>query len=170
MITRKTASYLRNFVFGVEDSLVSTVGVLSGIAAAKTSTPTIILAGVILIFVEAFSMGVGSLLSENVAEEFEEQKEKPLKESLLAGFIMFGSYIIAGFIPLMPYIIFAPQPAFWLSIIFSLASLFILGTAAARLSHTEALKHGIKMCLIGGAAIGLGVAVGLFLNLNLNAV
>ena len=56
----KTALYLRNFIFGVEDSLVSTVGLLSGVAVANVDQATIFLTGMVLIFVEAFSMGVGS--------------------------------------------------------------------------------------------------------------
>jgi len=62
--------YLRNFVFGVEDSLVSTVGLLSGIAAAGVAQKDILVSGVVLIFVEAFSMAVGSFLSEEFAEEY----------------------------------------------------------------------------------------------------
>jgi VIT1/CCC1 family predicted Fe2+/Mn2+ transporter len=50
--------YLRNFIFGVEDSLVSTVGLLSGVAVAGVASRTILLTGVVLIFVEAFSMAV----------------------------------------------------------------------------------------------------------------
>jgi len=65
------AVYVRNFVFGVEDSLVSTVGLLSGIASAGASTATIFLTGTVLIFVEAFSMAVGSYLSEESVEEYE---------------------------------------------------------------------------------------------------
>ncbi len=62
--------YLRNFVFGVEDSLVSTVGLLSGVAAAGVETKTIVLTGVVLIIVEALSMAVGSYLSEYSVEEY----------------------------------------------------------------------------------------------------
>ena len=49
------ALYIRNFVFGVEDSLASTVGLLSGIATAGVNASTIVVTGAVLIFVEAFS-------------------------------------------------------------------------------------------------------------------
>ena len=64
-----SVSYFRNFIFGVEDSLVSTVGLLSGIAIADVPGHTIFLTGVVLIFVEAFSMAAGTFLSEYSAEE-----------------------------------------------------------------------------------------------------
>src|SRR5262245_46938731 len=69
-------AYFRNFVFGVEDSLVSTVGLLSGVAIAGLAREEIFLTGVILIFVEAVSMAAGSFLSESSAEEFATHSEK----------------------------------------------------------------------------------------------
>jgi len=52
----------RNFVFGVEDSLVSTVWLLSGAAAVVVAQETVLPTDFVLIFVEEFSMGVGSFL------------------------------------------------------------------------------------------------------------
>jgi len=119
----KRIRFIRNFVFGVEDSLVSTVGLLSGIAIAGTETKTIILAGVVLIFVEAFSMGAGSLLSENSAAEVAVGEEVPLRHSYKASSIMFISYFVAGFIPLFPYLFLEVSTAFWVSILASLVAL-----------------------------------------------
>ena len=41
-------TYLRSFIFGVEDSLVSTVGLLSGVAIANASRDTILLTGTVV--------------------------------------------------------------------------------------------------------------------------
>ena len=57
------ASVVEEVVFGVEDSLVSTVGALTGIAAGTQNTYVVVLAGVVLIFAEALSMTAGSYLS-----------------------------------------------------------------------------------------------------------
>lgn len=160
------AIYLRNFIFGVEDSLVSTVGLLSGVAIAGTSRSTIILTGAVLIFVEAFSMAVGSLLSEHSTEEYIRQAEAPLKASLAGGAIMFVSYFVSGFVPIFPYIFLDPATAFWISISLSLFALFVLGMIGGRLSRVSAVRSGLKMLLIGGAAIGLGVLVAKIVNGN----
>ena len=45
------ALYTRSFIFGVEDSLVSTTGLLAGIATAGVPPATIFLSSVFLIFV-----------------------------------------------------------------------------------------------------------------------
>lgn len=57
------ALYVRNITFGIADSLVSTVGLLSGIDIIGASHATVISTGLIYAFVEAFSMAVGSFLS-----------------------------------------------------------------------------------------------------------
>jgi VIT1/CCC1 family predicted Fe2+/Mn2+ transporter len=158
------AKYLRNVIFGFEDGLVSSVGVLSGIAVVGTSVETIILAGVVLIFVEAFSMGVGSLLSENAAKEFREGREVSIKHSIVPSSIMFSSYFLAGFITLAPYIFFNVKIAFYISIIFAMFALFILGAISAHLTGRKKFRHGMEMFIIGGAAIGLGVLVGTIVN------
>jgi len=162
--TEISASYLRNFVFGVEDSLVSTAGLLSGIAITGMPRNSIFVAGIVLIFVEAFSMAVGSFLSERSAAEYIEKKEVSASDSVLDGIIMFFSYFISGFIPLFPYIIMNTENAFWFSIVLSLIALFLLGVVGAKISGRNIFKSGFRMAIIGGIAIGVGITVGRMVN------
>lgn len=158
------ASWLRNFVFGVDDGLISTVGLLSGVAVAGVPKSTIILTGLILITVEAFSMAVGSFLSEHSAEEYIDKKKVSFSLPFVDSIIMFLSYIGAGLIPLSPYFFFDARSALWYSIILSLATLFLLGSISAKLSKTNILKHSLEMFTIGGAAIMVGIIVGRLLT------
>lgn len=156
--------YIRNFIFGVEDSLVSTVGLLSGIASVGASTETIFLTGIILIFVEGFSMGVGSFLSERSAEEYLSGENSSPIGTILGAMVMFISYFCAGFIPLFPYLIWTPLTALPISIVVSLLTLFVLGYITARLFKTPSAKSAFRMMLVGGIAIALGVIVGNFVQ------
>jgi len=158
------AMYVRNFIFGVEDSLVSTVGLLAGIATAGVAPKTIILIGVILIFVEAFSMAVGSFLSECSAEEYISREGIPIHYFVVGGFIMFFSYFISGFIPLFPYIIFQPTYALGVSILLSLATLFLLGAVSAKAFGVRIMRSGFRMLLVGGGAVIIGALVGGFIG------
>lgn len=151
----KKRLYVRNFVFGVEDSLVSTVGMLSGVAVAGLPQSSVFISGLVLIFVEAFSMGVGSYLSEDSTHTTEEKKDV-----IKAALIMFTSYFIAGFIPLTPYVLFELQFALPASILLSLVSLFILGLTDATLMRKKLVAGGVKMLVLGGLAIAIGVTVG----------
>lgn len=156
------ATYVRNFIFGVEDSLVSTAGLLSGVAAAGLAKQEVFLTGMVLIFVEAFSMGVGSYLSEESAEEYTGTKKSL---SIPSAFIMFFSYFAAGFVPLFPYLLFSVEAAFFVSVVFSLVALFILGFASSMIFHDHRTwKHAIRMFVIGGMAILVGIIVGQLVN------
>lgn len=161
-INKKTfILYIRNFIFGAEDSLVSTVGLLAGIVSAGMAQKEIILSGIVLICVEAFSMSVGSFLSERTTEESFSNYKQQESNSLLAAVIMFVSYLFCGLIPLFPYFITTVDQAFWWSIMASLLALFVLGFISAKILKTKILKSSLRMMIIGGLAIGLGVIVGM---------
>ena len=159
-----SVSYFRNFIFGVEDSLVSTVGLLSGVAVAEVPRATILLTGVILIFVEAISMAAGSFLSEYSAEGYVSHAERPTRSNFISGLIMFFSYFISGFIPLFPYLLWPVDMALKSSVILSVSSLFLLGVAGAKISGTNIFRNGFRMAVVGGVAISVGMIAGNILS------
>lgn len=154
------AVYSRNFIFGVEDGLVSTVGLLSGIAAADIPRTTIILTGIILIMVEALSMAAGSFLSESSVEEYLSHTQSDGRIPAAGGLVMFVAYVLAGFVPLAPYILFVPAIAFPVSIILTLGVLFALGVWSARIVHLSLLRSGLRMLIVGGLAVAVGILIG----------
>ena len=159
----QNAAYIRNFVFGVEDSLVSTVGLLSGIAVGGIERSQIVLTGIILLFVEAFSMAMGSLLSEQSAQEYLSHKEVSMRASAADSLIMFASYFLAGLVTLAPYFVMESKSALPISITLSLGSLFLLGIVSAKIFGINILKSGIRTFAMGGFAILVGVLVSLFI-------
>lgn len=68
-LRKNVENSIREIVFGAEDSLVSTLGAVTGIAAGTGDTFVVILSGIVLIFVEALSMAAGSYLSSKSARE-----------------------------------------------------------------------------------------------------
>ncbi len=154
------AQQFRNFIFGVEDSLVSTVGVLSGVAFADVPRATIFLTGVVVIFVEAFSMGVGSYLSERSGAEFLLQKEAAPFTSVSSAILMFVGYFFAGFVPLLPYMFLPIPTAIVVSIASSVLALFLLGIWGGSVSRTRVFRSGARMAILGGMAILIGMVVG----------
>lgn len=156
----KNTDLVRSFVFGVEDSLVSTVGLISGVAVGGLSRSNLLLTGMVLIFVEAFSMGVGDLLSDNSAKEYGRSGEVSLSRSFLGALVMFGSYLLSGFLVLVPYLFLEGNAeAMMVSIAVSALALFGLGVASARMSRTSVLRKGLTMMLVGGSAIAIGMLV-----------
>jgi VIT1/CCC1 family predicted Fe2+/Mn2+ transporter len=164
-LERKTfILYVRNFIFGAEDSLVSTVGLLAGIVSAGVAQKEVIVTGIVLICIEAFSMSVGSFLSERTTEESSVDYKPQESNTVLASVIMFVSYLLCGLIPLFPYLFFPVNQAFVWSIAVSLIALFVLGFVSAKILKTRIMKSALRMLVIGGLAIGLGVIVGIILK------
>ena len=157
------ALYLRSVIFGINDSLVSTVGFLAGISVAGVPKATIALTGIVYAFVEAFSMAMGDFLSEESAEEYMSKSSVNERPSVIAAIFMFISCVLASLIPLIPYIIFTSGTALIVSICLSVISLFAVGMASARFSRLPMLWRGARMALLGGAAIVMGIAIGIFM-------
>lgn len=156
---------LRNFIFGVEDSLVSTVGLLSGIATAEMERSSLLATGLVLIVVEGFSMGIGSFLTEETAEEMDSVTPNfPL--ALKGAFTMLVSYIVAGFIPLTPYFFATGSSAIISSVLVSLLGLFVLGYGTASYyKRPKPIIRALRMLSLGGSAVIIGMLIGKLFHL-----
>ena len=73
---------VRDFVFGMEDGLVSNLGLVLGVYVGGGSQFTIILAGLASMFAGAFSMSAGSYLSSKSQREVYEYEIKETEEAL----------------------------------------------------------------------------------------
>lgn len=67
---------MREIVFGLEDSFVSTLGTVTGIAVGSGDRYVVLLTGVVLVAVEALSMAAGSYLSSKSADEVTRERER----------------------------------------------------------------------------------------------
>ena len=79
--------------------------------------------------------------------------------SLTGAVVMFLSYVGAGALVLAPYTVLVPAKALPWSVGISLVTLFLLGAFSARLARGNLLSHGIRMMVVGGVAITLGIFV-----------
>ncbi len=83
MIPSNVKEVIRDFVFGMEDGLVSNLGLVLGVYVGGGDAFTIILAGAASMFTGAFSMSAGSYLSSKSQREVYEEEIKAAKEDLL---------------------------------------------------------------------------------------
>jgi VIT1/CCC1 family predicted Fe2+/Mn2+ transporter len=72
----KLRENVRDVVFGLEDSLVSTLGTITGVAVGTHDAFIVILTGIVLVFVEAISMAAGSYLSSRSAADLYAERAK----------------------------------------------------------------------------------------------
>jgi len=156
--------YLRSVIFGIEDSLVSTTGLIAGISVGSDNREFVILAGIVAVSIEAVSTGAGEYLSDDAVQELEKIKryrDKPL----VSGSLMLVAYFTAGLIPLSPVVFFSYPTSLFLGITFALAGLFLLGFVKGKIVHTDALKGAIKILAVGGLASAIGLIIGLLFRI-----
>lgn len=151
-------STIREIVFGMEDSLVSTLGAVTGIAVGTASTEIVLLSGIVLIFVEALSMTAGSYLSSKSAKEASRKKEAA--SPTLAAAVMGIFYLLGGIFPILPYFLLSTEEAIIPSIISTALVLFALGFWKAWIVGTNKIKSGLEMMSISLFAALLGYLIG----------
>lgn len=88
---------------------------------------------------------------------FRTNLEKPVKN----GFLMWGSYIIGGFIPTVPYLLISDvNSVIPISVFITLVGLFFLGVATSRFTYRAWWKSGLEMFVLAGLAGLVGYVVG----------
>ncbi len=164
---RDVADSVREIVFGLEDSLVSTLGAVTGIAAGAGSTYMVILSGLVLVSVESLSMAAGSYLSsKSVAEvlpvmEGEEGRAevrhiRPLRNGIVMGVF----YVLGGMVPLVPYFLLPIDLAYGPSILATGLCLFALGAWTSKLAKRPLTRGGMEMVSVSLGAAVLGFIIG----------
>jgi vacuolar iron transporter family protein len=155
------SDYLRSALFGVEDSLVSTTGVIAGVGVGSSSEKVVLLAGFVALAVEALSMAAGEYLSERTLHQANSRHAgKPLVGSL----IMLVSYFMAGLLPLLAVVTLPLPESIVASVAIALAGLFLLGAIKSRFVKINWFKSGLEVLAVGGIATLIGVAAGAFLR------
>lgn len=150
--------YLRSIVFGLQDGLVSTTGVVVGVSVAVADKRFILLSAFITIAVEALSMASGQYLSEKSVHDLPTSRHH---DNLFLGSIfMFISYLVGGIVPIIPILLGFSASNPLISIYFSFVGLFILGFAKARLFGGQILRSSLEMLLVGGLSVIIGVTIG----------
>lgn len=163
MFRNVNQDYLRSFVFGCQDALVSTAGIIVGVATAVPNKQYIVLTGLVAIMVEALSMTAGQYLSEKSVHQLPGSHHH---DSLFVGSLtMFIAYLIGGFIPILPILIAPLSISPLLSVLFSFAGLFLLGYLKGKYFTGHSIYNSLEMMIVGGLTVLIGVFVGSFFRL-----
>ena len=155
--------YLRSGLFGLQDGLVSTTGVVAGISAGVSDKTIIILAALVAVSVEASSMAAGQYTSEKAVHQLD-KTGKHTDSLVLGSVIMFFAYFLAGLVPIIPTIIFNQPEATTVSIVAAFIGLFIIGYIKGKIVEHHALRSAIELLIIGGVATAIGLIVGVMLK------
>ena len=164
MVDLDDANTVRAGVFGVQDGIVSTFGLIMGVAGAQVSPEAVLIAGVAGAFSGAMSMGAGEYVSVKVQREMlsargaveDDANVSPHRAALANS----GLFVLGAAFPLVPFLFLVGLPAVALSTALSVLALFITGALLTRLTKRSPWASGARMLVIGGGAGVLGYLVG----------
>lgn len=151
--------YLRSALFGIQDGLVSTTGVVVGISAGVEDKAIIILASLVAVTVEASSMAAGQYSSEKAVHQMD-RTGKHTDSILVGAGVMFLSYILGGIVPIIPTILFNQPQARLIAMAAAFLGLFILGYVKGHIVKVKALRSALELFIIGAIATSIGLIVG----------
>lgn len=155
--------YLRSGLFGIQDGLVSTTGVVVGISIGVEQKAIIILASLVAVTVEASSMAAGQYSSEKAVHQMD--KTGKHTDSLIIGaLIMFVAYLIGGLVPIIPTVILNQPQARAASIVAAFTGLFLLGYIKGHLVKVPTLRSAVELFIIGAIATAIGLVMGYVLR------
>jgi VIT1/CCC1 family predicted Fe2+/Mn2+ transporter len=163
------ANTLRAAVFGVQDGIVSTFGLVMGVAGARISPEAVIVAGAAGLVSGALSMGAGEYVSVRVQQELLTARTGPAGATSgvdpgRAAAANAGLFVVGGALPLLPFLLTTGATAVAVSAALSVLALFLTGAGLTRLTRSSPLRSGLRMLVIGGGAGILGYAVGSLLG------
>ena len=160
-------AYIREFIFGIEDGLVSTLGFVVGLTTAAASNRIIIIGGIAAMVAAAISMAAGTYLSIKSQKEFFDTRERRkskhyhLENPTKGAMIMFISFIFGALIPILPYFFITSNKALVVAALLTIVTLFIFGASKTRLTKRNWFKSGFEMAAVGIIAAAAGLIVGL---------
>jgi|SRR3989344_1046828 len=157
--------YLRSIIFGFQDALVSTTGAIAGVAIGTNNKHLVILTGLVVITVEALSMGVGQYMSEKTVHQMD-KTGKHTDSLYVGGILMTFAYFLGGLVPLSPIFLLQLPLSSYLSIIFAMCGLFILGFLKAKLVKVNPWKSAFEILILGGITTVIGIIVGRLLKIS----
>jgi VIT1/CCC1 family predicted Fe2+/Mn2+ transporter len=162
------ANTVRAGVFGVQDGIVSTFGLVMGVAGAQVSPEAVLIAGVAGAVSGAVSMGAGEYVSVKVQREMLTARGAVEDDGNVsphrAAFANSGLFVLGAAFPLAPFLVLVGLPAVVTSSVLSIVALFVTGALLTRLTKRSPWTSGARMLVIGGGAGVLGYLVGSLLG------
>ena len=163
---RERASFLRDFVFAADDGIITTFAVVAGSLGASLSPKIVLILGAANLLADGFAMASGNYLAVKSEEEYEEAEDKTQKyyhSPSPHSIITFFSFVIAGVVPLLPYLAGARQ-GFYLSGFLVLVSLFAVGAIRTKFTKKKWILGGVEMVVVGGLAAIVAYLTGYFVD------
>ena len=155
---------VRAAVFGVQDGMVSNIGLIMGVIGARVPPGTVVIAGVAGLASGAISMGAGEYIGVRTQREMLEAGHRGTDDELVSPWRAMGSssvsFSIGAMVPLLAFFFTEGGAAVAVGAALSASALFVIGAAITKFTDGRVWWSATRMVLIGGTAGMLGYALG----------
>lgn len=162
---------LKAAVLGANDGIITTFAVVAGVVGAGLPVATILILGIANMIADGISMALGDYLGEQSAKQMEGANHKQISNFFHStSFITFMAFVIAGSLPLLPYIAqlvgveVTASYQFPLSVISTGISLFVIGSMRTIITKHGWLRSGVEMFIVGAFAAACAYLLGAFIE------
>lgn len=160
------ASLIRDIILSSSDGIITTFAVVAGSQGAGFSYKVVVIIGIANLLADAWSMTSGNYLaikSEQAYEKANHEKATFDKSIFMHLMATFFPFIIAGALPLLPYMLGMTNP-FKASLVMVGVSLVLVGIMRGFFAKRHILITAIETLLIGMFAALVAFMVGYLLD------
>jgi VIT1/CCC1 family predicted Fe2+/Mn2+ transporter len=157
--------YIRDLVYGANDGVITTFAVVAGVTGGTLEPVAVLVVGAANLLADGLSMGVGNYHGIRSEERVREAQSLPELEAhpVKHGVATFLAFVVAGAVPLLPFVIPGLAHRFILSSLLSLLVLFAVGAARVSVATGRWWASGLEMlglgAVVGFVAYGAGAGV-----------
>lgn len=170
----EAGGYISEVIYGANDGIVTTFAVVAGVAGAALDPAIVLILGMANLLADGFSMGMSNYLSQRSAIDYETAQYGTSyggKPPAFTAVTTFLAFILAGWTPLLPYIIgieatsfLGGDSTFILSAMAAAVSFFLVGASRCFVTNRTWYAAGGEMLTIGMIAAAVAYSVGLALG------
>ena len=169
---------LKSAVFGANDGIVTTFAVVAAVVGASLSPSIVVILGIANMIADGLAMGLGDYLGER-SERLMRLKDdgKTSQDKLVlgdglwhTGLVTFVAFVVAGSLPILPFVLGAvgvPIAASWqfpLSILATGLALFTVGVIRTKFTPCHWWRGGLEMLGIGAIAATVAYVLGAWIE------
>jgi VIT1/CCC1 family predicted Fe2+/Mn2+ transporter len=159
----KAGKYIGDLVYGANDGIITTFAIVAGVTGGNLSSSVVIILGISNVLADGFSMAASNYLARKSEKDYlnnigetKDEAHNPIKNATAT----FVAFLIAGMIPLLPYMIGLKDNVFNYAILATSIALFTVGSLRAKVTGMNWFKAGIEMLFVGALAASVAYLIG----------
>jgi len=167
----KFSYYIEDLIYGANDGIITTFAIVAGVIGAGLPPKTILIIGLANVFADGFSMATSDYLGRTSEQEVAVEDGAKKNSFFLkvnpkiSALLTFFSFVILGFVPLVPYVLLGDSPlVFKYTIALTAIALFVVGALRSLVTKRSFFRQGIEVLFVGGIAATIAYEVGLFVS------